>query len=47
MDYELTRKWPFNDSCADHVNVKDMEHVERGKEHTKKKLLVLIDQYFV
>ncbi len=37
MEYELTRKWPFNDSCTDHVNAADMEHVARGREHTEKK----------
>jgi len=31
MEYELTKKWPFNDSCAQHVNIKDMEHIIRGK----------------
>lgn len=30
MDYVLTKKWPFNDSCSQYVNVKDNEHMMRG-----------------
>ncbi len=31
MEYELIRKWPFNDSCSQYVNAKDNEHMMRGK----------------
>jgi hypothetical protein len=30
MDYELTQKWPFFNSCTLHVNIKDNEHMMRG-----------------
>ena len=23
MDYEITQKWPFNDSCRSHMNIED------------------------
>ena len=31
MDFELTREYPFDDLCVNHVNIKDNEHVMRGK----------------
>jgi hypothetical protein len=45
MEYELTRKWPFNDLCTPYVNVKDNEHMMRGKTNTetKKKSIIFID----
>lgn len=33
MDYELTKKWPFFDSCVEHVNKKDNEYVMRSKRY--------------
>jgi hypothetical protein len=36
MEYELTRKYPFNDTCANHVNIKDNEHMMRGRIIIKK-----------
>ncbi len=43
MEYELTKKYPFNDSCANHVNVKDNEHVMRGRiNHWKQKTKITI-----
>jgi hypothetical protein len=37
MEYELTKKYPFYDSCANHVNAKDNEHMMRGRKIIGKK----------
>ncbi|CAF3581906.1 unnamed protein product [Rotaria sp. Silwood1] len=29
MDYELTKTWPFNDLCGEHINREDNEHIMR------------------
>ena len=53
MEYELSQKWPFFDSCVDHVNIKDNEYVMRGKrnwnifflyENITKKLILVISR---
>jgi hypothetical protein len=44
MEYELTKKYPFYDSCANHVNAKDNEHMMRGKKNIGKKRFQI---YFV
>jgi len=49
MEYELIRKWPFNDLCTPYVNIKDNEHLMKGKTNTetkKNQLFLLIDIYF-
>lgn len=37
MEYELTQKWPFYDSCKDHVSLKDLEHIERSMKSIQNK----------
>jgi hypothetical protein len=37
MEYELTKQWPFFNSCRLHVNVRDNEHMMRGKKNIRTK----------
>jgi hypothetical protein len=30
MNRELGEKWPFNNSCSDHINEEENEHLMRG-----------------
>jgi hypothetical protein len=35
MDYELIKKWPFDDFCIDHFDVEDNKHIMRGGKKEK------------
>lgn len=33
MNRVLAQKWPFDDSCSDHINEEENERLMRGRDH--------------